>query len=108
MYPPLPRGGVKENIMEEIGIEEQKRVVRKMVDNRLATIEGHIKAIRKMLGEDKDCIDLITQLLAVERSIRSASMLVLNNHLDTCVKEAVRNGDTSEVDEMHKLLEMFL
>ncbi len=94
--------------MEEIGIEEQKRVVRKMVDNRLATIEGHIKAIRKMLGEDKDCIDLITQLLAVERSIRSASMLVLNNHLDTCVKEAVRNGDTSEVDEMHKLLEMFL
>ncbi len=94
--------------MEEIGIEEQKRVVRKMVDNRLATIEGHIKAIRKMLGEDKDCIDLITQLLAVERSVRSASMLVLNNHLDTCVKEAVRNGDTREVDEMHKLLEMFL
>ncbi len=98
----------KEKNMEEIGIEEQKRVVRKMVDNRLATIEGHIKAIRKMLGEDKDCIDLITQLLAVERSVRSASMLVLNNHLDTCVKEAVRNGDTREVDEMHKLLEMFL
>ncbi len=94
--------------MEEIGIEEQKRVVRKMVDNRLATIEGHIKAIRKMLGENKDCIDLITQLLAVERSVRSASMLVLNNHLDTCVKEAVGNGDVSEVDEMHKLLEMFL
>lgn len=94
--------------MEDIGIEEQKRVVRKMVDNRLATIEGHIKAIRKMLDEDKDCIDLITQLLAVERSVRSASMLVLNNHLDTCVKDAVSNGDVGEVDEMHKLLEMFL
>ncbi|MCH5164114.1 MAG: metal-sensitive transcriptional regulator [Clostridiales bacterium] len=88
--------------------EQQKKAVRKAVDNRLATIEGHIKAIRKMLEDDKDCIDLITQLMAVERSVRSASMAILNNHLDTCVKEAVENGDVSEVEEMHKLLEMFL
>lgn len=88
-------------------LEQQKKAVKKIVDNRLATIEGHIKAIRKML-EDKDCADIITQLLAVERSVRSASMLVLGNHLDTCVKEAVRNGDIGEVDEMHRLMEMFL
>lgn len=94
--------------MENIEIEQQKKAVCKMVDNRLATIEGHIKAIRKMLDEGKDCIDLITQLLAVEKSIRKASMLILGNHLDTCVKEAVRHGDTSEVDEMHKLMEMYL
>lgn len=91
----------------EMDIAEQKRAIMKLVDNRLATIEGHIRAVRKML-EERDCVDVITQLLAVEKSIRSASMLVLGNHLDTCVKEAVRNGDTSEVDEMHKLLEMFL
>ncbi len=94
--------------MENPEIELQKKAVCKMVDNRLATIEGHIKAIRKMLDEGKDCIDLITQLLAVERSVRKASMLILGNHLDTCVKEAVSHGDTSEVDEIHKLLEMYL
>ena len=89
-------------------IESKKTEVRKAVGNRLATIEGHIKAIRKMLDEGRDCVELITQLLAVERSLRSASVLVLNNHLDHCVKDAVKNGDTSEVDEMHKLMELFL
>lgn len=88
--------------------EQQKKETRKAVDVRLATIEGHIKAIRKMLDEDKDCIDLITQLLAVEKSLRKASILILNNHLDTCVKEAVQNADTAEVEEMHKLMELFL
>ena len=86
----------------------QKKNARKSVDNRLATIEGHIKAIRKMLGEDKDCLDIITQLIAVERSVRSASVMMLNNHLDVCVKEAIHNGDLKEVEEMHMLMEMFL
>lgn len=88
--------------------ETQKKEARKFVDNRLATIEGHIKAIREMLAEDKDCIDLITQLLAVEKSLRKASIIILKNHLDICVREAVENGDVSEVDEMHRLMEMFL
>lgn len=105
---PYQGAGDKGDIMEDINVEEQKRIVRKKVDNRLATIEGHIRAIRKMLSDGKDCIDLITQLLAVERSVRSASILVLDNHLDTCVKEAVINGDLGEVDGIHKLLDMFL
>ncbi|MBR2970756.1 MAG: metal-sensitive transcriptional regulator [Clostridia bacterium] len=88
--------------------EQHKKAVLKMANNRLATVEGHIKAIRKMLDEGRSCVDLVTQLLAVERSIRSASKLILSNHLDTCVKDAVKGGDTSEVDEMHELLELFL
>lgn len=86
----------------------QKKTARKSVDNRLATIEGHIKAIRKMLAEDKDCMDIITQLIAVERSVRSASVMILNAHLDVCVKGAIQNGDAKEVEEMHMLMEMFL
>lgn len=82
----------------------------KAIDNRLATVEGHIRAVRKMLSQGKDCIEVITQLMAVERSIKKAGVLVLKSHLNYCVKEAVakRENAAQSVDELNKILEMYL
>lgn len=83
-------------------------MIDKTIDNRLATIEGHIKAVRKMVDENKRCVDVITQLMAIERSVKKAGVMVLQNHLNTCIKEAVEQGKFEEVNEFNKILEMYL
>jgi DNA-binding FrmR family transcriptional regulator len=74
---------------------------------RLATIEGHIKAVRKMVDEDKPCVDIITQLMAVERAVKKTSVKVLKNHLNGCIA-----GDEEHImeniTEFNKILEMYL
>lgn len=68
----------------------QKR--KKELLNRLARAEGHFRKVRKMVEGDEYCVNIITQLLAVESALRSIDELILKNHLETCVKEAMISG----------------
>ena len=78
------------------------------VDRRLATIEGHVKALRKMVAEDTECEKILTQLSAVESSINSVGKLYLKHHLNHCVKEGIENGDADILDKFTKVLEKYL
>ncbi len=65
--------------------------------NRLAKIEGHLKKVKEMVENGSYCIDVITQSLAVQSALRSVDKLVLKNHLQTCVKDAMISGE--KIDE---------
>lgn len=62
------------------------------VDRRLARIEGHVSGIRRMLGENKDCPDLLVQIAAVRRALDEVGRILLEDHMETCVVRAVREG----------------
>lgn len=64
---------------------------------RLSYIEGHLKGIRKMVEEDQYCVDILRQTYAVRMAIGKLEALILDNHLQTCVPEAMTNGRTEEV-----------
>ena len=71
---------------------------------RLSYIEGHIGGIRKMVEEDKYCIDILRQTLAVRKALEKLESLVLENHLHGCVAEGIRDGHEDEViDELVQL-----
>ncbi len=55
---------------------------------RLASIEGHVKAIRRMVDEAKYCIDVLKQTYAVERALKRFESELLRGHLDACVPQA--------------------
>ncbi|MDR2201970.1 MAG: metal-sensitive transcriptional regulator [Clostridiales bacterium] len=80
------------------------------IDGRLATIEGHIKAVRKMIADDKYCVDVITQLLAVERAVKKTSVKILRNHLNTCIIGSAGDEEhlLKHITEFNKILEMYL
>jgi len=59
---------------------------------RLNYIEGHIGGIRKMVEEDKYCVDILRQTYAVRKAIEKLEALILENHLQTCVPEGIRDG----------------
>ena len=71
---------------------------------RLSYIEGHLTGIRKMLDEDKYCVDILKQTYAVRRAIEKMESLLLEGHLKTCVVEGIQSGRTEEiVDELKDL-----
>ncbi len=72
---------------------------------RLKTARGHIDAIIKMALDERYCVDISTQLLAVISILRKANTMVINKHIETCVKEAARLGNVDEkILELQKLM----
>jgi CsoR family transcriptional regulator, copper-sensing transcriptional repressor len=73
--------------------------------NRLATIEGHLKGIRKMVEEDQYCVDILRQSYAVERALKAFEESLLNGHLNNCVVAGFREGRDQEM--VRELSEIF-
>ena len=71
---------------------------------RLSYIEGHLTGIRKMLEEDKYCVDVLKQTYAVRRAIEKMESILLEGHLHTCVVDGIKNGREEDVvDELKDL-----
>ena len=64
---------------------------------RLSYIEGHLTGIRKMLEEDKYCVDVLKQTYAVRRAIEKMESILLEGHLHSCVVDGIKEGRADEV-----------
>ena len=79
----------------------------KELDKRLATIEGHIKGIRKMVSDDTYCVDILKQAFAVERALKSFESELLRGHLATCVPAGFKEGrKEAMIAELSDLFEL--
>lgn len=80
---------------------------KKQLLNRLATIEGHLRGIRKMIEEDQYCVDVLKQTYAVERALQKFDGALLEGHLQGCVPEGFRGGrDAEMIRELAELFEL--
>ncbi len=66
------------------------------ITNRLARVEGHVRAIRRMVLEDRACPDILIQLAATTAALHKVARLVLENHVETCLRGAAENGTFAE------------
>lgn len=64
--------------------------------NRLKSIEGHVRGIERMVENGDYCIDIVNQILAVQRALQKVNSMVLDRHLRTCVTTAIRGDDPAE------------
>ncbi|MBC8206129.1 MAG: metal-sensitive transcriptional regulator [Kiritimatiellales bacterium] len=67
--------------------------------NRLSRVAGQVQGIRRMVEEEKYCIDIITQIQAARSALRSVEMQILQKHMHHCVSSAVESGNKKESDE---------
>jgi len=94
---------VPSNIETRGKMEQKKKIL-----NRLKSIEGHVGGVHRMVEEDKYCIDILKQTLAVQRAIDKVNALILENHLETCVTTAIQGDDPSERERViTELLDVF-
>jgi DNA-binding FrmR family transcriptional regulator len=63
---------------------------------RLKSIEGHVGGIARMVESDEYCVDILNQIVAVQRALDKVNGLVLDRHLHTCATAAIRGDDPDE------------
>lgn len=80
----------------------------KNVLNRLSRATGHLEAIRKMVEEDRDCGDVLIQLAAVRSAINNIGKIILADHMEHCVADAVEHGDREALDRFNDAIAKFL
>ncbi|MGE5628221.1 MAG: metal-sensing transcriptional repressor [Solirubrobacterales bacterium] len=79
---------------------------RKKALQSLKTAKGQIDGIIKMIDDERYCLDISNQIMAVQSLLRKANMLILKQHLDHCVKTAMINGNGEEkIDEIISIIQ---
>lgn len=76
--------------------------------NRLSRIEGQVRGVKKMLENDAYCIDIMTQVEAVRAALNSFNKELLSDHLSTCVKENIKNGNDEIISELAAALQKIM
>lgn len=86
------------------GSRESKRAT-----DLLKTARGQVEGVLKMVEEDRYCIDVSKQILAVIALLKKANLAVLKQHMETCVKDAIGSANGAEkIDEITLILEKYL
>jgi CsoR family transcriptional regulator, copper-sensing transcriptional repressor len=73
-----------------------------IAQNRLKTIEGHIRGIQKMIDQEVYCIDVIRQIHAVQSALNKVSTMILDEHLHSCLITAVRSDNQEDRERVLK------
>jgi DNA-binding FrmR family transcriptional regulator len=74
----------------------------------LKSIEGHVRGIRRMIENGEYCVDIVNQIMAVQRALHKVNGLVLDRHMRTCVTKAIRGDDRSERERViGEILDVF-
>jgi len=82
---------------------------REDVIKRLARIEGHLRGVKRMVEEDKSCPEVLLQLAAVRAALDKVGRIVFEDHVETCVSKAIKEGaGESAVAELKEALARFL
>ena len=80
---------------------------KKELEKRINRIIGSLNGIKNMINEDRYCDDILIQLSAVDKSIKSLSNQILDNHMHTCLIEHIENKDYEIIDEIVDLFRRF-
>jgi len=83
--------------------EETRAVV-----NRLARAIGHLERVKAMVAEGRDCTEVLVQLSAVKSALNNAGTLILQNHIEHCIVDAVKSGDMDAVADLNRAISRYM
>ena len=99
-----PDSGECEHRSEHAVVQPDKPALLK----RLNRIEGQTRGVAKMVEEDRYCVDVLTQIAAIQSALDALAMQLLASHTNGCVRSAIRSGDgDAAVDELMNLVKRF-
>ncbi|MBE5808342.1 MAG: metal-sensing transcriptional repressor [Clostridiales bacterium] len=92
--------------MEECCVRHKKRTPEEVKDltTRLNRIAGQVNGIRRMIEEDRYCVDVLMQVSAVQAALKAFNRELLSSHIRSCVVEDIRAGNEGAVEELCELL----
>ena len=88
-------------------IKERSLEEKKTLTTRLNKIIGQLNGIKNMIEDDRYCDDILIQLSAINNSIKSLANSILENHLNSCVVDKIKDGDLNIIDDVMKIVKRF-
>ena len=80
----------------------------KVVLNRLSRAIGHLNAVKRMVEQGRDCSDVLIQLSAVNSALQGVSKIILKDHIEHCLVEAVKEDDKEAIDKLKEAIDKFV
>ena len=80
----------------------------KAVLNRLSRAIGHMESIKRMVEEGRDCSEVLIQLSAVKSAINNTGKIILQDHIEHSIVDAVEHGDRDAIKELEKAIDRFM
>ena len=80
----------------------------KAVLNRLSRAIGHLESVKKMVERGEDCADVLIQLAAVRAALNSTGKIILKDHIEHCLVDAVETGDQETVERLNRAIDQFV
>ncbi len=78
------------------------------VKNRLARVIGHLHAVERMVQDERDCAEILIQLAAVRSALNNVCKMILKDHMEHCVIDAIRNEDNDAITELNKAIDLLM
>lgn len=76
--------------------------------NRMSRLIGHLESTKRMVEDGRDCSEVLIQLSAVKSAINGVSKIILKDHLEHCVIDAIKNNDKEALAQLNKAIDQFI
>lgn len=80
----------------------------KMVTNRLSRAIGHLESVKRMVVEERDCSEVLIQLSAVISALNQTGKVIMKDHMEHCIVDAVESGDKKAIEDLNKAIDRFI
>ena len=80
----------------------------KAVLNRMSRAIGHMESIKRMIEDGRDCSEVLIQLSAVKSAINNTGKIILQDHIEHCIVDAVEHGDKDAIKELEIAIDRFM
>ena len=101
-------GGVQDCPLDTHSGSTHTHTNTKSVLNRLSRAIGHLNAVRNMVEAGRDCSEVLIQLSAVRSAINGICKVILKDHIDHCIVDAVKTGNLETLAELNRAIEMLM
>ncbi|MBM7716887.1 metal-sensing transcriptional repressor [Siminovitchia sp. FSL H7-0308] len=96
------------NNTDEIKVTHRSSKEKEQLINRLKRIEGQVRGIQSMIENDRYCVDILTQISAINAAMNKVGLQLLEKHTQHCVADAVKDGDgESAIQELMEVFKRF-
>lgn len=80
----------------------------KAVLNRLSKAIGHLESVKRMIEDGRDCSEVLIQLAAVKSAINNTGKVILKDHMEHCIVDAISHGNEDALEELNKAIDKFM
>ncbi|WP_243660906.1 metal-sensing transcriptional repressor [Miniphocaeibacter halophilus] len=83
-------------------------ISKKAIINRLSRAGGHLESVKKMIINNEDCSNVLIQLSAVISALNNTGKIILKDHIDHCIVDAVRENDEETIENLKEAIDKFI